>query len=192
MAGLLDLGDTADSLLLRERLAAAGPAADLTLTSAEAYRATAGLNGMWGDRRSPRTLPLRRHQLTGWPPQPHGAGVPCRRGYRPTAQRGRPLSDHRHSRSCPSSRKEDTTALHLWAIKADPGRWSMPGGVTGARSTACAGSSGRGDGRASAAAPLTTTVAAQAMDAAACWASFRSAGPALAGRSRIRGVDVIF
>jgi hypothetical protein len=50
VSGLLDLADTAESILLRERLAAAGPGADVVLTPAqeEAYQATADrLNAMW-------------------------------------------------------------------------------------------------------------------------------------------------
>ncbi|MEV0149963.1 MULTISPECIES: hypothetical protein [unclassified Nonomuraea] len=49
LAGLLDLDDTPDTALLRERLAAAGPADDVVLTPAEedAYRRTVDrLNGM--------------------------------------------------------------------------------------------------------------------------------------------------
>ncbi|MEU8319037.1 hypothetical protein AB0C33_11760 [Nonomuraea sp. NPDC048881] len=48
--GLLDLADTADSIVLRERLAAAGPGADVVLTpeAERAYQATADrLNTMW-------------------------------------------------------------------------------------------------------------------------------------------------
>ncbi|MEU7895657.1 hypothetical protein AB0B45_22735 [Nonomuraea sp. NPDC049152] len=53
ISGLLDLADTAESILVRERLAAAGPGADVVLTPAqeEAYQATAGrLNTMWPRR----------------------------------------------------------------------------------------------------------------------------------------------
>ncbi|RSN06683.1 hypothetical protein DMB42_25830 [Nonomuraea sp. WAC 01424] len=49
-SGLLDLADTADSIVLRERLAAAGPGADVVLTpeAERAYQATVGrLNAMW-------------------------------------------------------------------------------------------------------------------------------------------------
>ncbi|WP_147268016.1 LuxR family transcriptional regulator [Spongiactinospora rosea] len=49
-SGLLDLADTAESIVLRERLAAAGPGADVTLTPAQeaAYRHTADrLHTMW-------------------------------------------------------------------------------------------------------------------------------------------------
>ncbi|MET9343286.1 hypothetical protein [Nonomuraea sp. NPDC003804] len=50
VSGLLDLADTAESIVLRERLAAAGPGADVVLTPAQeaAYRATADrLDAMW-------------------------------------------------------------------------------------------------------------------------------------------------
>ncbi|MFI7455440.1 hypothetical protein ACIBQX_48835 [Nonomuraea sp. NPDC049714] len=50
LAGLLDLADTDDTELLRERLAAAGPADDVVLTETEeqAYRRTVDrVNGMW-------------------------------------------------------------------------------------------------------------------------------------------------
>ncbi|MBB5138942.1 hypothetical protein HNP84_008704 [Thermocatellispora tengchongensis] len=50
LSGLLDLADTAESILLRECLAAAGPGADVVLTPAQeqAYLATvARLNTMW-------------------------------------------------------------------------------------------------------------------------------------------------
>ncbi|MGP3957355.1 hypothetical protein ACTWPT_15245 [Nonomuraea sp. 3N208] len=53
ISGLLDLADTAESIVLRERLAAAGPGADVVLTPAveEAYQATADrLNAMWPRR----------------------------------------------------------------------------------------------------------------------------------------------
>ncbi|TMR12425.1 hypothetical protein ETD86_32795 [Nonomuraea turkmeniaca] len=53
ISGLLDLADTAESIVLRERLAAAGPGADVVLTPAveEAYQATANrLNAMWPRR----------------------------------------------------------------------------------------------------------------------------------------------
>jgi hypothetical protein len=50
LSGLLDLADTAESVLLRERLAAAGPGADVVLTPGQdqAYRATAArMPAMW-------------------------------------------------------------------------------------------------------------------------------------------------
>ncbi|MFB4286262.1 hypothetical protein ACBI99_01385 [Nonomuraea sp. ATR24] len=50
ISGLLDLADTAESIVLREYLAAAGPGGDVVLTSAveEAYRITAArLDTMW-------------------------------------------------------------------------------------------------------------------------------------------------
>lgn len=50
ISGLLDLADTPDSIVLRERLAAAGPGADVVLTpeAERAYQATADrLNTMW-------------------------------------------------------------------------------------------------------------------------------------------------
>ncbi|MCK2213271.1 hypothetical protein MF672_005595 [Actinomadura sp. ATCC 31491] len=50
ISGLLDLADTAESIVLRERLAEAGPGADVVLTPAveQAYHATAHrLNAMW-------------------------------------------------------------------------------------------------------------------------------------------------
>ncbi|WP_049570006.1 hypothetical protein [Nonomuraea sp. SBT364] len=50
ISGLLDLADTAESIVLREYLAAAGPGGDVVLTPAveEAYRATAArLDAMW-------------------------------------------------------------------------------------------------------------------------------------------------
>ncbi|HEX4813513.1 MAG TPA: hypothetical protein VFV66_12265 [Nonomuraea sp.] len=50
ISGLLDLADTAESIVLRERLAAAGPGADVELTPAieDAYRVTADrLHAMW-------------------------------------------------------------------------------------------------------------------------------------------------
>ncbi|WP_431899501.1 hypothetical protein [Nonomuraea sp. bgisy101] len=53
ISGLLDLADTAESILLRERLAAAGPGADVVLTPAQeaAYQATAmRLDAMWPRR----------------------------------------------------------------------------------------------------------------------------------------------
>lgn len=53
ISGLLDLADTAESIVLRERLVAAGPGADVVLTPAieEAYHATADrLNAMWPHR----------------------------------------------------------------------------------------------------------------------------------------------
>ncbi|MBT2231126.1 hypothetical protein [Nonomuraea sp. NEAU-A123] len=53
ISGLLDLADTAESILLRERLGAAGPGADVVLTPVEegAYQATADrLNAMWPRR----------------------------------------------------------------------------------------------------------------------------------------------
>jgi hypothetical protein len=53
ISGLLDLADTAESIVLRERLAAAGPGADVVLTPAieEAYQVTANrLNAMWPRR----------------------------------------------------------------------------------------------------------------------------------------------
>ncbi|MGN9840643.1 hypothetical protein ACTMTI_21225 [Nonomuraea sp. H19] len=53
ISGLLDLADTAESIVLRERLAAAGPGADVVLTPAEeeAYQVTASrLNAMWPRR----------------------------------------------------------------------------------------------------------------------------------------------
>jgi hypothetical protein len=50
VSGLLDLADTPESILLRERLAAAGPGADVVLSPVveEAYRATMDrLDAMW-------------------------------------------------------------------------------------------------------------------------------------------------
>jgi hypothetical protein len=50
VSGLLDLADTGDTILLRERLAAAGLGADVVLTPVEeqAYQATADrINAMW-------------------------------------------------------------------------------------------------------------------------------------------------
>jgi hypothetical protein len=50
ISGLLDLADTGDTILLRERLAAAGLGADVVLTPVEerAYQATADrFNAMW-------------------------------------------------------------------------------------------------------------------------------------------------
>jgi hypothetical protein len=50
LAGVLDLADTEQARLLRERLAAADPAVDMVFTRAEeaAYQATAGrINAMW-------------------------------------------------------------------------------------------------------------------------------------------------
>ncbi|MGN9781513.1 hypothetical protein ACTMTF_08800 [Nonomuraea sp. ZG12] len=50
ISGLLDLADTGDTILLRERLAAAGLGADVVLTPVEerAYRATTDrFNAMW-------------------------------------------------------------------------------------------------------------------------------------------------
>jgi hypothetical protein len=50
ISGLLDLADTAESIVLREWLAAAGPGADVVLTPAieQAYHVTAHrLNAMW-------------------------------------------------------------------------------------------------------------------------------------------------
>ncbi|WP_219502843.1 hypothetical protein [Nonomuraea ceibae] len=50
ISGLLDLADTAESIVLREYLAAAGPGGDVVLTSAveEAYRITAArIDTMW-------------------------------------------------------------------------------------------------------------------------------------------------
>ncbi|MDF5755891.1 hypothetical protein [Spongiactinospora sp. TRM90649] len=56
-SGMLDLADTAESVLLRERLGAAGPGADVVLTPAEeaAYRATLDrITTMWTAYGSPR------------------------------------------------------------------------------------------------------------------------------------------